>query len=49
MNMKKNLNSEYADRIADGDKNVLSMINDKLVDEAKRIMEGNPEKYKTIE
>lgn len=49
MTMKENLTREYADKIADGDKNVLSMINDKLVDEAKRIMESDPSKYKTIE
>jgi hypothetical protein len=49
MTMKENLNREYADKIAEGDKNVLSMINDKLVDAANSIMKGNPEKYKTIE
>ena len=49
MIMKDNLNKEYADKIADGDKNVLSMINDKLVVEAERIMKSDPEKYKTIE
>jgi hypothetical protein len=49
MTMKENLTREYADKIADGDKNVLSMINDKLVEEAKKIMEANPDKYKTIE
>lgn len=49
MMMKANLNREYADKIASGDKNVLSMINDKLVVEAKRIMENDPDKYKTIE
>jgi len=47
--MKANMNREYADKIAAGDKNVLSMINDKLVAEAQRIMESDPEKYKTIE
>jgi len=49
MTMKENLNKEYADKIADGDKNVLSMINDKLVGEAEKIMKSDPEKYKTIE
>lgn len=49
MTMKGNLTREYADKIAEGDKNVLSMINDKLVNEAERIMKSDPEKYRTIE
>jgi hypothetical protein len=47
--MKENLVREYADKIAEGDKNTLSMINDKLVEVAQKIMESNPEKYRTIE
>jgi len=47
--MKETLTREYADKIAEGDKNVLSMINDTLVAEAKKIMENDPKKYKTVE
>lgn len=49
MTMKETLIAEYKDKIADGDKNVLSMISDRLVAEAKKIMENDPDKYRTIE
>lgn len=47
--MKENLMREYANKIAEGDINTLSMIDDTLVAEAKRIMQSNPEKYRTAE
>ena len=47
--LKNNLTKEYADKIAEGDKNTLSMIDDMLVKESQRIMKQNPDKYRTID